>query len=205
MEKGRFIVFEGLDGAGTTTQMKRLGEAFTERKKKVFLTHEPTDNPIGRLVRDALQKKFRTTSSALALLYASDRDDHLYNSEYGIKKHLDDGDIVISDRYFYSSYAYQSVECESSFVRGINSRFDNADIIIFIDTPVANCLERIEKRGEEKELFEREEYLKAVRTNYLDIFSSLPPSVILITIDGTKTIDRISEEIREKLQNLSIL
>ena len=204
-KKGRFIVFEGLDGAGTTTQMKRLGEEYAKRNRKVFLTHEPTDNPIGKVVRAALQKKFATTPSALALLYSSDRDDHLYNVEYGIEGHIEGGDIVISDRYFYSSYAYQSVECDPCFVKEINSRFPNADIIIFIDTPVDACLDRIEKRGEEKELFEKEEYLRAVRKNYLEVFSSLPPQVTLITIDGTKSIDRISAEIREKLEELRLL
>ncbi len=203
--KGRFIVFEGLDGAGTTTQMKRLGEEYGRKNRKVFLTHEPTDNPIGRVVRAALQKKFATTPQALALLYSSDRDDHLYNREYGIEGHIENGDVVISDRYFYSSYAYQSVQCDSDFVREINSRFRHADIIIFIDTPVDACLERIEKRGEEKELFEKEEYLRAVRKNYLEVFSSLPPSVTLITIDGTESIDRISEEIREKLEGFNLL
>lgn len=205
MKEGIFIVFEGLDGAGTTTQMRKLGEKYAERGRRVFMTNEPTDNPTGKLVRSVLQKKFFTTPAALALLYAADRDDHLYNADYGITGHLRGGEIVISDRYFYSSYAYQSVECEPSFVLDINSRFPHPDVIIFIDTPVGNCLDRIEKRGQEKELFEREEYLKAVRKNYLSVFSTLPEPVTLITIDGTGTIDGITEEIISKLTCLSLL
>lgn len=205
IEKGKLIVFEGLDGAGTTTQMHLLKEKLEKRNKKVFMTHEPTDNRIGRVVREALQKKFNTTSRALALLYASDRDDHLYNNEYGIIKHMDEGDTVICDRYFYSSVAYQGVSLSFDYITEINSTFPHADYIIFIDTPVDDCMARIEKRGEEKELFEKEEYLIKVRENYLKEFSSLPSSVTLITIDGHLSIEKITAEIEEKLTQFNLL
>ena len=78
------IIIEGLDGAGTTTQARLIGEKFQKEGREVFLTHEPTDNPIGKVVRQVLQKKISTTPEALALLFSSDRDDHLYNEEYGI-------------------------------------------------------------------------------------------------------------------------
>lgn len=204
-EKGVFIVFEGLDGAGTTTQMKKLGEKFSSRGKDVFITHEPTDNPIGRLVRACLQKKFRTTPSALALLYASDRDDHLDNPEYGINGHLSRGGVVISDRYFYSTLAYQGVECDLEFLRRINAPFRDADVIIFVDTPVDECMARIEKRGEEKELFEKKEYLTKVRANYLREFDALPEGVELITIDGTLSIEDTALTIENELKKLKLL
>lgn len=203
--KGKLIVFEGLDGAGTTTQMKLLGERLKERGKKIFITHEPTDNPIGRLVRDALQKKFSTTPEALALLYAADRDDHLYNPDYGIIGHLDDGEIVITDRYFYSSIAYQGVQCNYDFLLSINSSFPHADCIIFIDTPPSDCMSRIEKRGEEKELFEKEEFLKKVKENYLKEFSSLPESVALITIDGRLKINEVTSAIEKEIERIKLL
>lgn len=203
--KGKLIVFEGLDGAGTTTQMKLLGKHLEKNGKKVFITHEPTDNPIGKLVRDALQKKFSTTPEALAFLYASDRDDHLYNPEYGIIGHLDDGEIVITDRYFYSSIAYQGVQCNYEFIASINSSFPHADCIIFIDTPPSDCMSRIEKRGEEKELFEKEEFLKKVRENYLREFSSLPEDVSLITIDGRLSINEITAAIISEIGRIRLL
>ncbi len=204
-EKGVFIVFEGLDGAGTTTQMKILGEKFSSLGKDVFITHEPTDNPIGRLVRACLQKKFRTTPSALALLYASDRDDHLDNPDYGINRYLSGGRVVISDRYFYSTLAYQGVECEYEFLKKINAPFRHADVIIFVDTPVDECMARIDKRGEEKELFEKKEYLRAVRENYLREFEELPDGVKLITIDGTLSIEDTASSIESELKSLNLL
>lgn len=204
-EKGVFIVFEGLDGAGTTTQMKILGEKFSSGGKDVFITHEPTDNPVGRLVRSCLQKKFRTTPSALALLYASDRDDHLDNPEYGINGYLSRGSVVISDRYFYSTLAYQGVECEYGFLKRINAPFRHADVIIFVDTPVDECMARIEKRGEEKELFEKKEYLTQVRENYLREFKDLPEGVELIKIDGTLSIEDTAIKIENELKKLRLL
>lgn len=193
--RGKLIVLEGLDGAGTTTQMKRIAKRLERDGKKVFITHEPTDNSIGLLVRSVLQKKIKTTPLSLALLYASDREDHLNNEEYGINKYLDEGYFVISDRYFYSSIAYQAVDCPLSFVKDINSTFPHADILIFIDTPTECCMDRIDKRGEEKELFEKSSFLEKVRKNYLNVLKELPESVQLLNIDGRKTIDEVEEEI----------
>ncbi len=188
------IVFEGLDGAGTTTQNKLLEERLVLMGKKVFLTHEPTDNPIGKVVRSVLQHKFITTPEALALLYSSDRHDHIYNPEYGIEKHLKSGEIVLLDRFFYSSIAYQGVECDLDFVRRIND-YPNPGYVIFIDTPVENCLRRIEKRGDEKELFDREDYLTKVRNNYISEFEKLPKEVNFLKVDGSLPVDVIHEKV----------
>lgn len=188
------IVFEGLDGAGTTTQRNKLIKYLEEKGKKVFLTNEPTGNMIGRLIRDILQKKYRTTDKALALLYAADRDDHLYNPEYGIKKHIEDGEYVICDRYFYSSFAYQGVTLDWSFIAKLNT-FPHPEVLIYIDTPTQECINRIEKRGEEKELFEKAEFLQKVEQGYNKIFSTLPDDVRFIKIDGTLSQDAIFEKI----------
>ena len=189
-----FIVFEGLDGAGTTTQIKRLAKKLEDNGRKVFLTHEPTDNPIGRVVRDVLQHKIKTTSRALAFLYASDRDDHLRNPEYGIEKAIAEDRVVLSDRYFYSSIAYQGVDLDIDFVKTINP-FPHAEFIIFVDTSVESCMNRIEKRGEEKELFEKAEFLTKVRNNYLSQLSDLPESTKLLVLDGELSIDEIEKRI----------
>ena len=84
-------------------------------------------------------------------------------------------------------------------IRTINASFPNPDILIFVDTSVDECLKRIDKRGEEKELFEKETYLTKVREKYLELLSTLPQSVSLIKIDGMKSIDQISNEITEKV------
>lgn len=189
------IVIEGLDGAGTTTQMKLIAKRLENENRKVFITHEPTDNPIGKVVREVLQKKIKTTPEALALLFSSDRDDHLYNKEYGLLEKINQGYVIITDRYMYSSIAYQGAECDIEYIKAINGRFPHPSHLIFIDTTPESCMERIEKRGCEKELFERLEFLKKVRANYLEQFSSLPPQVNYLKIDGEKTIEEVEEEI----------
>ena len=139
----------------------------------------------------------------MALLYAADRSDHLYNPTYGIKRILDEGKIVMSDRYFYSSIAYQSVECSKELVRTINA-FPSPEFLIFIDTPVEDCMKRIEKRGEEKELFDRIEFLTKVRENYLEELKSLPDGVNLLVIDGRMSIEDTEAEIRKYLSSFSL-
>ncbi len=198
-----FIVFEGLDGAGTTTQIMNLARYYEFNKREYFLTREPTDSPIGQLVRKVLQKKVSTTPEALALLYAADRHDHLYSESHGIVRMTEEDRIVISDRYFYSSIAYQSVECNPEFIRLINA-FPSPEFIIFVDTPVDECLERIEKRGEEKELFDRKEFLEKVRENYLKAFEKLPDGVKLMKADGSKPITEVEAEIRKWLSSFSL-
>ena len=198
-----FVVFEGLDGAGTTTQIRNLARYYEFNRREYYLTAEPTDNPIGQLVRKVLQKKVATTPEALALLYAADRHDHIYSESHGILRMSEEGKIVISDRYFYSSIAYQSVECDPAFVMAINN-FPLPEVIIFIDTPVDVCMERIEKRGGEKELFDRASFLTKVRDNYIRAFSSLPDGVRLITIDGAMSPEDVERAIRSELSSFSL-
>ena len=198
-----FIVFEGLDGAGTTTQARNLARYYEFNSRAYYATAEPTSNPIGRLVRDVLQKKVITTPLSLAYLYAADRSDHLYNPTYGIDRILREGRIVISDRYFYSSLAYQGVECDKMLIRTIND-FPHPEVLIFIDTPVEDCIARIEKRGEEKELFDRENFLRSVRDNYLEELKRLPEGVNLLVVDGRKSIEETESEIRRFLSSLSL-
>ena len=195
MNMNNTIVIEGLDGAGTTTQMKLIAQRLIDEGKKVFITHEPTDNPIGKIVREVLQKKIKTTPEALALLFSSDRDDHLYNEEYGILRQVKENRIVISDRYFYSSIAYQGVQCDMGFVENINSRFPHPRYLIFIDTLPSVCMDRIERRGSEKEIFEKQDFLSRVRTGYLKQLENLPEGVKLLLVNGEKSIEEIEEEI----------
>ncbi len=110
MSRGKFIVFEGLDGAGTTTQLHLLEKNLKEAGVTVFATAEPTDSAIGRLIRSVLRKEISVEPKTLAMLYATDRYEHLYGKG-GIIEHLDAGDTVICDRYLYSSIAYQSITC----------------------------------------------------------------------------------------------
>lgn len=189
------IVFEGLDGAGTTTQMQLLAEYCDKNLRSCKATFEPTDKPIGRLVRAILKKQVVTTPLALAMLYAADREDHLYNPVYGLVNDLEEGKLVICDRYLYSSLAYQGVECPVEKVKQLN-QFPAPNYLFFIDTPVTECIRRIALRGDEAELFDRAEFLESVKNNYETLFSDLPKDVKFYRLDGLKSIEEIALEIQ---------
>lgn len=185
-----FIVFEGLDGSGKSTQAQRLATRLEKAGMNTLLTKEPTERPIGHLVRQVLRHEVETTDRALALLYAADRSDHLEL----IRRELSKGTTVISDRYFYSSLAYQGLSLDKSFLKEINS-YPHAGTVVFVDTPAEECMKRIETRGEDKELFDRLDWLEKVRKNFLSVFAELPSEVKFLTVDGMKDADRLEEEI----------
>lgn len=190
-----FIVFEGLDGAGTTTQCKLLYENLKKLGKDVILDAEPTPSPIGKLIRNEyLSKKNSTTPWALALLYAADRENHVNNSKTGLKALIDNGKTIIADRYFYSSLAYQGVNLPDEKLRLIND-FEDPEIVIYIDTPVDECLRRIDKRGEKKELFEKKDYLEKTRQGFERAFEHISKDVKFLRIDGNLDAKTISDMI----------
>lgn len=188
-----FIVLEGLDGCGKSTQESMLISELEKRGHDVLKMAEPTDYEIGSLVRRVLRREICTTPKALALLYAADREHHLH-MEGGILESIKAGRIVVQSRYLYSSIAYQSVEVDYDYVKAINN-FPHPKVVIFIDLDPALCLERIERRGEGKELFDRLEFLSAVRSNFLRCFSSLPEGVEYLQVDGRGEAQELANKI----------
>ena len=135
MGNGCFIVFEGIDGSGKTEQYRRLVKNLEKRRYDVVQTKEPTvDSPIGKLIRSILFRQEKVVEEALALLFAADRIDH---TERKIKPALDRGAVVVSDRYIYSSLAYQSRgmgrELDLEWVRLINRFAIQPDMVIYLD------------------------------------------------------------------------
>ena len=179
-----FWVLEGLDGAGTTTQLKNLETYMVGKGIRVFRTAEPTIYESGLLIRRVLSGQFKVSQSTTAYLFAADRDNHLNNPEYGIKAHLATGEKVICDRYFFSSLAYQSIGVSFEEVQRLNSAFPYPEIVLYVDTPAEDCIKRIDSRGEEKEIYEKLDYQIKVRDNYERIFSALPQGCRLIRVDG---------------------
>lgn len=150
--RGKFIVFEGLDGAGSTTQCSKLLELLNELGWPVAYTKEPSNGPMGLMIQlilagriqlNALGKSITDLSrESLALLFASDRLDHL---EHEIEPTLTDGVSVICDRYYLSSFAYQLSDDKSNFgwLKSVNDKCIKPDLHIYIETSVTTCLKRI--------------------------------------------------------------
>ena len=192
-----FIVLEGLDGAGTTTQLNNIDSALKKIGREVYRTFEPTDGPIGRLIRDVLQHKHDLEPKSVSKLFVADRFEHIYG-KHGIKENLKNDSIVLCDRYFFSSLAYQSIECGFDFVHNINSDFPLPEHLFFISVPVEICQERINKRGDAKELFDAKEFQILVEKNYnlaLDKYRDSDMKIHII--DGTKSPENITNEIMD--------
>ena len=188
-----FWVLEGLDGAGTTTQLKNLEAYMNGKGLPVFRTAEPTIYETGKFIRRVLSGEVKVPQSTVAYLFAADRDNHLNNPEYGIKAHLAKGETVISDRYFFSSFAYQSIGFDPDAVMMLNSLFPYPELVLYVDTPVEDCISRIDSRGTDKEIYEKLDYQRLVHENYESFFSRLPEGCRLIRVDGTLTREEIFE------------
>jgi dTMP kinase len=166
---GRLIVIEGLDGAGTTTQVRML-HARLSRTRSVYVTYEPSEGPVGLLIRAALEHRVRVDDATLAALFAADRMDHLYHTtgQGGIAAHLARGDHVLTDRYHLSSLAYQGMTLDWEWIWDMHARCIRPDLTLFVDVPVEICLGRIAQgRGEHFDLFENQDALTRARASYL--------------------------------------
>jgi dTMP kinase len=164
----RFVVLEGLDGAGTTTQMKLLADRLGREGIAHHSTFEPTDGAVGRMIREILAKKVPAQPRTVALLFAADRSEHLASPGTGIEARTGSGELVVCDRYLFSSLAYQSQVCDPAYVQGLNSAFPLPQLLVFIDTPVRTCQQRLELRGK-AELYDGYGFQGRVRDEYLKV------------------------------------
>lgn len=170
--KGKFIVFEGTDGSGKSTQMKMLGKYLKAKGISVYGTHEPTDSPFGALLRACLTGRVETDERAIAALFAADRIDHITNSVNGIMKKLEEGTTVLCDRYYFSSFAYNGGFVPLEWVIELNKPAMNLlrpDLTVFLDLPAEESMKRVARRGE-TERYETMENQKRIRDKYFDVF-----------------------------------
>ena len=184
----RFVVLEGLDGAGTTTQLECLREALTAVGKQCVATCEPTDSPVGKLIRAVVAGETPMAPQSLALLFAADRSEHLNARPDGVLTSLARGAIVASDRYLFSSLAYQALDSPFDYVVQLNRRFLLPRHLVFLDTPLAVCQQRVARR-ERRELFELQGVQHRLRKSYqrvLDYFADGPVAVHVVDGQGSR-------------------
>lgn len=187
--KPLFIVFEGLDGAGSTTQAKFLCEKLDQKGINVRHTSEPTNRKIGTLVREVLNKKWKLLPEGLQLLFCADRAEHLTNE---IKPCLKEGISVVSDRYLLSTLAFGGINLDLEWLKKLNQYFRQPDLTFLLDVPVKKCLERIVQRGAPQELFEKKETLEKVWQNYLALAKS---EKNIYLINGEKPQEKVAADV----------
>lgn len=148
-----FVAVEGLDGAGTTTQVALAADRLRARGVRHFRTREPTDGPIGRLIRTLLESGRPVSGRAFTLLFAADRAEHCHGAG-GIIERRAAGELVISDRCIASSLVYQRLEDDLDFIEKANDTAALPERVVFLDTPVALCQERLRARGAARQRFD---------------------------------------------------
>jgi len=196
--KGQFIVVEGLDGSGKSTQIKYLADRLRTKGLRVYETFEPTDSPIGSLIHQIMTGRIRSDHRSIAALFAADRIDHLLNEINGIYKKILDGIVVFSDRYYFSSYAYHGVHVPMEWVINVNSLSAGIlkpDVNIFIDVPPEKCLARLNKERWHLELYEKRENMHKVREKYFEAFEVLKDQEKVVTISGDAHPDQVAENV----------
>jgi dTMP kinase len=193
-----FIVFEGLDGAGTTTQINLVSAFFSERlQRNIHVTQEPTASPIGKLLREYLSGRHKADPSTLAHLFAADRNEHVHGQD-GIRDHLSRGEIVLSDRYFFSSIAYQQVPTQVDLPILLN-QFPLPEILFYFDIDPAVSFGRLGNRSE-LEIFEKLPFQRQVAARYDALLTLYAPSDIKIfRIDASLPKEKVTEQILERL------
>lgn len=198
--RGSFIAFEGIDGSGKGTQINRLLGYLHEIHCPVFHTMEPNDSPIGQLIHQIMIGRIDMAPDAIAALFVADRLDHIENETNGILIFINRGINVISDRYYFSSYAYQSVDVPMEWIIDANrlaSKLLRPDLTIFIDVDPEIAMQRIEKNRMTKELFESKDRLTTTRKHYFEAFDKLRYQENIVVINGNQPIDDVQKDIRK--------
>lgn len=198
----KFIVIEGLDGTGKTTQIKILAEYIRNKGEQVEITAEPTSHPTGKLIREILSGKVPCVPSALAALFYADRIVHNTDTTDGIEKMLSDGKTVISDRYYYSTFAYQGYEAGLESV--MRMHFDckeirKPDLVLFLTMSPEKCIERITSNRPEQaiEIYENTESLTKISERFDTVFNLLRSGENIVYIDAYGSVEQVSKRLFE--------
>ena len=185
---GVLVNLEGIDGCGKSTQSKLLREKLEEEGEKVIILKEPTKRPHGQKLWDVLHGKRKASNEEILELFVLDRKQHV---EEKIQPALDDGTVILMDRYYYSSMAYQvagGIDVEE--IREKHVFAPRPDVVLIFDLPVSVALERVKGHSDADE-FEKEEHLEKVREAYLD----LENDPLVRIVDATGTPEEIFEDV----------
>jgi len=208
MKRSFFIAFEGLDGSGKTMQVKIFTDQLKRQGLKIYTTAEPTNSRIGSIIKDIFKHKMEADHRTIAALYAADRLDHLLNKTDGILKKMEEGYSVITDRYYFSSYAYHGVHMDMNWVIEANSLSADLlrpDLNIYIDISPETSMKRLNKGRNSTELYETIENLKKVREKYFEAFELLKSKESVFITDGNRSPEEISKEIWQQVARIVTL
>ena len=198
-KRGLFIVIEGVDGSGKSTQASLLADYLRGLGRRVHHTSEPTESGLGGMVRDGLGGEHPRTTEELAAMFLADRVAHNVSPKSGIKQYLESGTDVVCDRYYYSSLAYQGVDGALQWVADMNLNspvIEKPDICVFIDLDPEKCLEHIRAGRSHFEIYEENSAIIAeTRRRYGIVFEMLKGRDNIVTVDGARTPKEVSADV----------
>jgi dTMP kinase len=206
MKNNIFIALEGIDGSGKSTQVKLLTDKLKKAGHKVYYTFEPTDSPIGSVIRNIFKSRIEADNRVIAGLFVADRLDHLLNKTDGILKKLAEGYTVITDRYYFSSYAYQGAHMSLDWVIEANSLSADLlrpDINIYIDISPEISMKRISNGRSSMEIYENIENLRKVKDTYTLAFDKLKSVENIFITDGNRTPEAIAADIWNEVAKMT--
>lgn len=198
---GRLIAIEGIDGSGKTTQSHKLVEALQKNNINAIYTKEPTDHETGKLIRKVLSREVAMPPISLQYLFSADRGIH----EIEIEKLLREGNVIITDRYFWSSVAYGVADLNGSIdfyvtafsILSFYHRFIVPDITFFLDIPAETAYERIKESHDHKEIYDNRGKLVKIKDSYDKLIGRFKEEFTLV--DGARSVEEISKELFEKV------
>ncbi|MCZ2100674.1 MAG: dTMP kinase [Chitinophagales bacterium] len=194
-KKGLFIAFEGIDGSGKSTQVKKLTAHLRQQGHKVHATFEPTDSPIGKMIRSIFNHQMEGDQKVIAALFVADRLNHLLNTTDGMLKKYEAGYIVITDRYYLSSYVYHSIHgIDLEWIIQANSMSADLlkpDLNIFIDIEPEVSMQRLLSSRENIEMYENLTNLKNVQKRYYEVIKKVENHENIQIVNGNQDIEAI--------------
>lgn len=204
-DRGLFIVIEGVDGSGKSTQANLLANYLRGLGRRVHHTAEPTETGLGGMVRDGLGDEHPRTSDELAAMFLADRVAHNLSPKSGIKKYLAEGVDVVCDRYYYSSLAYQGIDGSLSWVADMNLNspaIQKPDVCIFLDLDPEKCMEHICAGRTHFEIYEKASVIEEIRRRYGIVFDLLRDRDNIEIIDGARTPEEVSADVIAAVKKL---
>ena len=201
-----FIALEGIDGSGKSTQTMLLAERLNEEGYRVHRTFEPTNGEVGTFIRSILRNQAKADNRTIAGLFVADRLDHLLNADTGMVKKMEEGFTVVTDRYYFSSYAYHGTHMDMDWViaaNGMSARILRPHVNIFIDVSPEVAMQRINLNREQPELYETLENLIKVRDKYYEAFEKLRNEEVIIKINGDQPAIEVAKAVWEVVKQIA--
>lgn len=198
MNRPLFLVIEGVDGSGKSTQIELLRSRFRELNLKVMDTREPSEGPVGMLIKNIMMNRLQADQTTVAALFLADRLDHINNPVNGMKNRLKNGFNIICSRYYFSSYAFQSEYVPEEWVVYCNSICKSLlkpDMIIYLSVDPVTCFKRLNSGRVEVEMYENLDKIKKAHEAFLAAFEKYGQDENIRIMDGNKDVHEISDDI----------